>query len=272
MTEFLLDNTFENSFILIRRKAGSLTEIEKLPLNSDAKWNLCEWGTRHSLFEDRRLVEKEGDYEISNISKSVKREKDGSLTLSIETDKEYLAPRKEGEDWPHLLFEQHFENKFLRQYRSLNLDFSLSFLALEDHMKERNDSHTLQVSLYFEVGNAEDFFWFGLPFIDAPRYRKPRKWVNEDGGKADASHKLIYALDPSIYIKELFLVGDTVSFELDLLPFMLEAFRVGKEAGYLKNVKEEELRINGLNFGFESTGTFSSKIRINRLSIKEEKI
>lgn len=277
MSEILLDKTFEKGFNVIRRTPKE--EIMTISFGGAKPcWRLAEWASKHPLFTHRDVFESKSEYTLQNEAKSIKRSADGSLSISIRTDNEYDHSRKEGEPWPHLLLEQEFEGQKIAPMKRLDLDLSLDFLALESFMNGvRNDLHTLQVSLYFAIGNRNkkspsylDFYWFGLPFIDAPRYHFPKKWVNRDLGKEDATRKLIYAIDPAIYMKEPFMVGDRLDVKLDILPFVLEAFEEAKRRGYLGVTTLNELEILSLNLGFEVTGTFNGKIRINRFSINKE--
>ncbi len=279
MNELLRDAPFLEGFRVVRRKEDKEGVEFLMPFyKKEPEWRICEWCTRDSLFASRSVIEKEKSYVIFNAHKRVERDEDGRLTLAIVTKDEYLHPRLDGEGWPHLLIEQSYERENIKNLSKLLLDFDLSFLSFESHMgEERNDLHTLQVSLYLAIGDTNpeskgyhDFYWLGVPLIDYPRYLKPRGWINQDLGKDDATKKLIYAVDPNSYLKSPFLPGDNLHFKLDLLPFLLEAYKEAKRRGFLPCTKVDDLGVLSLNFGFEATGEFDGKLRINRFSILKE--
>lgn len=281
MSELLRDKNFEAGFNVLKRSLLENNHDELMELSFHHKkpeWRLAEYFSHYDLYAHRDIREDKDGYLISNEAKEIRRNCDGSLTLTINTDKEYDHPRVEGEPWPHLLIEEEFFSHHLIKMKKLRIHMTLDFLALESFMNQtRNDLHTLQVSLYFALGSrnknskgCNDFYWFGLPFIDAPRYHFPKQWINQDIGKEDATNKLIYTIDPHRYMKEEFLPGDTLTIDLDVLPDMLNAFHVAKEKKFIQNVPLEDVEILSLNFGYEATGSFNGKIKLSEFSIEEE--
>lgn len=281
MSELLRDRTFEYGFNVLRRSLLENNHDELMELSfhhGKPEWRLAEYFSHYDFYTHRDITEKDGFYRISNEGKEIIREKDGSLTLSIHAETEYDHPRVDGEPWPHLLIEEEFFHHHLKTMKHLRVHLTLDFLALESFMNQtRNDLHTLQVSLYFALGSRnknskgyQDFYWFGLPFIDAPRYHFPKQWINQDIGKEDATNKLIYTIDPHVYMKEEFRPGDTLTIDLDILPYMLNAFQTAKEKSYIQNVPLEDVEILSLNFGYEVTGSFNGKMKLSDFSIEED--
>lgn len=275
MISILKDKTFNEGFVLLKR---SLNEDNKTNLKSicfnDGKpvWRVADYFSKELLM-DIHIVEKNiNNYKIYNDYKMLMKDENG-LTLEIKTDKEFDHLRTDGEAWPHLLIEQEFNNELINSFKSLVVKMNLSFLQFESFINEtRNDLHTLQVSLYFAIGSRKnnDFFWFGIPFIDFPRYQIAKPYEEMDKGKEDATKKLIYAINPTLYVKEHFNVGDDLSIELDILPYIKKGFNKAKEMMFLRGVEYDELEIFSINFGFEATGTFNGKIRINDFDILKE--
>lgn len=281
MSEILRDSTFMAGFNVLKRSLLENNHDELLPLafnKLNPEWRLAEYFSKYDLFHHCNIDRENTAYRFYNEGKEVKRDEDGSLTLDIRAGKEYDHPRLDGEPWPHLLIEQEFQGHHLFRMKKLTVKMSLDFLELESYMNRiRNELHTLQVSLYFALGSrnekckgCNDFYWFGLPFIDAPRYHFPKPWINQDIGKEDATNKLIYALDPHLYMKDELQVGDYLDLNMDVLPYMLEAYKKAKEMNYLRDVDFEDVEILSLNLGFEATGAFDGKIKIGGFSIVEE--
>ncbi len=282
MINIIKDPSFLRGFSILKR---SLLEdndhnLLSLPYGNleSPSYRLAEYFTNVSLYDHHEVIVKNGEYWIRNERKEIYKDKQNRLTLSIFAEKEYEHARKEGEAWPHLLIEQRFQKESVFKMRHLLVDLDTDFLSLESFMnEERNELHTLQVSLYFAVGDEnpsspgfKDFYWFGLPLIDAPRYPFPKSYCSRDIGKEDATRKLIYSIDPHLYMQKSFGVGDHLSFTYDCASSIKEGFFRAKELGYLPNSKWEDMTLFSFNLGFEVTGTFNGKIRINHFNIWKE--
>ena len=127
------------------------------------------------------------------------------LLIFIRTDKEYTHDRLPREDWPHLLIEQFFKGVNLSKLDNLMVDIDFELLSFEDHMGERKkDLHSLQIGWDLSIDNQnkkskgyKDFFWFGMPFIDMPRFPKGQPYEAADLGKDDCTGKYIISMDPT---------------------------------------------------------------------------
>lgn len=281
MINLVKDPLFLKGFNILKRSLleDNHNNLICLPYqNNNATYRLAEYFSKQDFYNKREILVRDNEYIIKNDYKEIYKDKENRLTLSIKCEKEYNHLREFNEAWPHLLIEQEFNDELIKNMKSLIVDLDLDFLSLESFInKERNDLHTLQVSLYFAIGDNninsigyKDYYWFGLPLIDAPRYRYPKEYCSQDIGKEDATNKLIYSINPKIYMKDMFLVGDNLNFKLNIIEYVKEGFLKAKELGYLKNTSFEDLSLFSFNFGFEVTGTFNGKIRINKLNIFKE--
>lgn len=282
MINLIKDPTFANGFQLLRRSLNenNQTDLMYLPYSNlrTPSYRLAEYFTKHELWNEREIITGKDSYIIKNKTKEIIRDEKGRLTLTVFGKDEYDHLRKFNEPWPHLLIEQQYKDEWLKNIKELTVEMDLDYLMLESFINEdRSDLHTLQVSLYFAIGDNnpnskgyKDFYWFGLPMIDAPRLRFPKPYCSKDIGKEDATNKLIYSIDPHIFMKDVFNVGDRLSFTLKIKDYLLEGFKVAKDLGYLPYTKLEDLSIFSFNFGYEMTGAFSGKIRINKFNIWKE--
>lgn len=275
MISILKDKDFKEGFILLKR---SLNEDNKTKLKSihfndgNPSWRVADYFSKELLMDNHIVERYLNTYKVYNKYKAISKD-DRGLCLEIKTNEEYDHLRRDGEPWPHLLIEQEFKDEFVNSFESLQVKMNLSFLEVESFINEsRNDLHTLQVSLYFAIGSRKnnDFFWFGIPFIDFPRYQIAKPYEEMDKGKEDATKKLIYAINPALYIKDHYNVGDDLSIDLDILPYIKKGFNKAKEMMFLRGIEYDELEIFSINFGFEATGTFNGKIRINDFDILKE--
>lgn len=244
---------------------------------SDPEWVLSQWNSEHSLSTERSILINHDSYEVKNKSKLLKKGSDDSLTLEILGSKEYKKPRVLNESWPHLLIEQKYTNVFLGRVKGLLAHLDMDFLTFKNFMGGELDPelHTMQIGWMFRIGDLDvrsynfgDFFFFGLPIIDYPRYDFPVTFFGEDYGKRDATHKIIISIDPHKYLEGKIVPGAHIAFDFDILPEIKAAFERAQEKGYMKNQQFSSLQIVSTKLGFEDTGTFDGKIRINHVSLE----
>lgn len=280
-TQILRDPTFAKGFIV--GNAGTFYDADYqiyIPFqNKEPDWVISQWFTSHSLAVERNIAIKRDAYQFGNKSKCVKREADGALTLDIVGEHEYKKPRIYNQGWPHLLVEQKFDHQKIGFAQSLFVDMSVTFLDFVNKMKTGFDPelHTLQLNLSFQLGDRDlksstfgDFFWFSIPLVDLPRNEMPKEYAAEDYGKSDATHKMILSMNPRLYMTEPLRVGNTISFNFDVLPEMKKALAAAQGKGYMEHVPFERIELISLRFGFEDTGTFDGKARLNHLLLEEE--
>jgi len=279
MRQILKDNLFEKGFNI--GHVDSITNANTVKkwnfTPSNPEWKICQWCSNYSLLDDAQTESTSLFNKISNKQKQIIRTNNGELILCIKTDLEYQHDRVDGEGWPHLLIEQFFEDQKLSQFSNINAEISFDFVSFKSHMKNNNNLHTFQVTWYFCISNRnkqskgyEDFFWFGIPFIDTPRFPIGQPYEAVDAGKEDASNKYIISIDPKEYISKEVKPGDTLKFSGDILPRMKKAFEQAKLKGFLKNTNFEDLEIISTNFGIEDTGTFDGTLKINSINVYEK--
>ena len=243
-----------------------LSPFGKAQINS--VWELAEWESKYQLSQD--MMETDGDTRIyRDPGKMISfRESDGDyhIRMDVISSNEYTAPRKAGEGWPHLLLEQSFPEKvLLKDLKGLLLGFSGRLVGAEMKMPaDRFDKglHSAQFQLFITAQDLNpqspgygDYLWFGIPFYDY-RYREAEVYAAKDIGKDDATGKFIYSLANRDFMKGSFHDGEWITISKDLLPEIKKAIGIARERGYLKQSAEEDLRISGMNIGWEVPGTF----------------
>lgn len=278
--ELLKDVGFENGFHVGHIDSLTYTgNMLEWKFNKETpSWKICQWCSKFPLFENCTITKDDEKRTISNCQKSVERYNDGTVKLILKTDLEYDHPREGHEGWPHLLLEQFFDDNRLTSLKELTMEIDFEFTKFMDHMGDtRKDLHTFQVSWYLAIANRNpnskgygDFLWFGLPFIDYPRFDFPHEFRAVDGGKEDATQKFIVAIDPHIYLKEKTEVGAHYQVAQPVLKLIKEAFDYAKGQGYLKNTEFEDLGLLSTNFGIEDTGTFDGELLLHHIHLKGE--
>lgn len=277
MRNLLKDSNFEEGFLIghIDSIVYTGTMLEWKWKTVTPSWKICQWCSHFPLYENCQIETTAKKKSIFNSQKRVDRNEDGSVVLSIQTDQEYPEPRKAEDGWPHLLLEQFFEGIHLSSMHQLVMDIDFEFVDFKDHLGAlRTPLHTFQVSWYLAVGNRNraskgysDFFWFGLPFIDHPRFDFPQSYRAIDGGKEDATNKFIIAIEPQKFLKEKTKVGNHYLVKFPALEEIKEAFAFAKKQGFLSTTNFEDLEIISTNFGIEDTGTFDGSLKINHIAL-----
>lgn len=283
MKQILLDSDFENGFLL-HHTDGLVTRepIKVFDFNKTAKgkpdWKLAQWCSRYNLANGREKVWDDASFEYSDEAKSVRVWKGtGKIGLSLTASKEYTHARREGEGWPHILIEQEFkEDYFLCDIEEVvqTIDFTLTGFADMMDENERNQLHTAQLQWFIAVQNRNrqskgygDFFWFGLPFWDYPRYDYPPAFTAQDGGKEENTGKFINTVDSKKFLNEPIKLGDRIRLEIPVYRWIKEGFMLAQERNFLKDSKWEDMCLGNMNLGFEVTGTFDVSVLINKIKI-----
>lgn len=259
----LISNEYSQDMMIIKFKPTNVVD-----------WKIRQWGSMHPLFENVTLSYNDNKRIIENKAKRIVID-DHSISLRINASNEYEHDRTHGEGWPHLLLEQFFKGINIGKLKNLYAEIDFDFIDFVDHMHGRNtELHTFQVGWYFAIGNKninsidyDDFYWFGLPFIDKPRLPMGKPYEAVDAGKEDATNKYIINIAASNYISKPTEVGDNYHVKLDILPYLKEAYKKAKNKGYLKHTLFEDLELISTNFGIEDTGTFDGEIKINLIDI-----
>ena len=252
------------------------------------RWELAQWDSGLDLYYF--LTEFEG----STISDGGNRifafdSETNTMTFTLDTSVYYRGnPAKAGNYWPHLLVQQgNFglndlpeDKKIFYRCDSDSLVLSMDIILDEFEMTEVEGDWTraAQFLIYFYVKGIDtnDFCWFGLSLFDN-RWKTCSNYIAYDGGKPDASSALIYLIGSSaVYNENNFLYdwngdpskeGTWAHIELDLRPYLDDMLKKGLEDGYFKADSLSELKIDGMNIGFETIGTFRHTIRVKDLKL-----
>lgn len=239
-------------------------------------WQMAQWYSKYDIADALAKINADGSIEYSNEGKRIVRYRDNSLLLSITTSVEYDAPRKDGENWPHLLIEQSFMKKpNVGKVSKLLFSMSLKLEKCENKMGDNyNESfHTAQSPFYFILRNineeSEDYnksIWLGIPSFD---FRYPKLIAEEHVSWDIGTNMYIYNIPPKT------IWGD-ISFhdrqwhgtEIDILPLLKTAVETMKSKDVFTKTNLSDLELIGMNFGWEVPGTFDAAIHMKGLSLK----
>lgn len=246
--------------------------------NGKPIWKLAQWCSRYNLANEQEKVWDDASFEYLDETKNVRVWKGkGKVGLSLTGSKEYTHARREGEGWPHILIEQEFEKDwFLCNIEEVvqTIDFTLTGFANMMDEKEQNQLHTAQFQWFIAVQNRNkqskgygDFFWFGLPFWDYPRYDFPPAFMAQDGGKEENTGKFINIIDSKEFLQAPIQLGDRVSLEIPVYKYIKEGFKIAQARNFLKDSNWEDMCLGNMNLGFEVTGTFDVSVLINKIKI-----
>ncbi len=244
-------------------------------------WELAQWGSRFKI--DGKLVET-NNKQAPTYQDEAKRitflhlKEDTQIVLELSGSKEYKQPRKQGENWPHLLMEQHFISPVkLDDIAGLLYNINTQLIYCDNKMSAgtmKEDLHTAQITLFLSVQNLtqnskgyRDFIWFGLPLYDY-RYKMVPAYKAQDAGKGDASGKYIYSLASQDLSTESVHTKNWVHMSNDIYPHITQAFKEAKAKGYLVDTEWKDLRIASMNLGWELPGTFDAGIQWKALTLK----
>ena len=287
--QLISDPRFEKGFLVKGQQDGDNTVIGKLFAREEPPdWTLAQWycgwfrrenGTfprSHNLIFGRQR-EENGVRSVETASERVVLS-NGSLTLSVDGSKEFLAPRKAGEPWPHLLLEYEIaDGPRLSSLSELGFVFDFTLLACEDRTGRAEEGlHTAQFVWYVRLADTEpdspgfgDFIWFGMNAFDR-RYPFPALYASEDGGKEIDTGAFIYVPDAREYYRTPTSVGRRQHVERDLLPLFRAAYAEARKRGYLSRTRWSDLAPTGGNFGWEITGSFDAEMRVDEFGLIAE--
>ncbi|MFD2331256.1 hypothetical protein ACFSR7_18545 [Cohnella sp. GCM10020058] len=241
-------------------------------------WRVAQWGTRYSLEGTQAEMLAPGIFRYSNKSKAITTDTNaGEITLKTIASKECECPRKNGEDWPHLLIEQYFlQTPFLNALSELRVKASIRISQFEPRMTDAEydpSLHAAQVSWYLTIQNKNhsspgygDYYWFGLPLFDN-REPLPKESYFQDGGKEDTTYKFIYNMAADAYLSKSLQDGEWATIELDILPYVRKAEKLAYDGCFLASTEPEDLALANMNIGRELPGAFDAEQQLKELSI-----
>ncbi len=251
-------------------------------------WIFAQWGVKNAIAADALATTDESGaygYATDSIGFTVNTQT-GALRIALNADKEYDAPRSNGEEWPHALIEQRIDRNAhpsIGELDSLTLSLRYTVEKAENRMGEQYDPslHAAQFQWFISLVNANeqspdymDRMWFGLAVYDN-RYEWTQKSLTVDGGKDDATGRAIYIVRSSMYLREATEVGVANGFEYDILPQLKNAFKEVREFDGVSVFGEStlaDLKVDSMNIGWELPGTFDVAVNIDTLSVDYTKI
>lgn len=199
----------------------------------------------------------------------------GEIKLGVEASKEYQHPRKDRENWPHLLLQNALtEQVTLSELSSLDFTIDLN-IHCENKMADSEYNpglHTAQFLMYFIVNtmsdvDSGDYFWFGVPFFDY-RYKATKPTAFIDNGTSGNTGKVIYQMATDKIDPNGFQLDHDYSISLNLIEEFQDALLATQKLGRMTNTTVNDLSISNMNIGFEIPGTFDVEATFKNFSLK----
>jgi len=259
-------------------------------------WTLAQWASKQSLADaavTRQTQLSTHRFQIANPSKRVVVDsRRGELELGLFASACYDRARLENEPWPHLLAsaaltDTRYPSDVCRVALMRRLDVSMECRLTEfadRHPGADPALHAAQFQLFLYVQDLNpdspgygDMLWFGIPVFDNRR-PSTEETSRRDGGKPDASGKFIYSLPTRAcqpYGQTFFDKGRIVpdkdapwtTLRVNAAPWIVYAYKLARQKGYLPNTRLDDLYVSGLNVGWEMTGTYDAVMQVRRLSV-----
>ncbi len=287
--ELFDDGTFERGIKVVsisdksNQKVFDFGDSER---KRGARWSLAQHFSKYDLITEKPVENSDGSVSYENSGKRItisKEKGENILQMEIFASKEFNEPRKNGESWPHLLIEQNIGSKTLDSYDKMEFTMTVRKDYIRNEMGDDYDSalHCYQTGMVFIVQNmntesagyGQDFFWFTVPAFDS-RMEYKSAYCNVDGGKEDASGKLIYQLGGKNFYDKHYTAnpmtneGKWCTVTVDILPEIEKAFNTAQRMGYMGKSQFGDLRLQGVNFGCECTGSLDASISIKNISLQ----
>ena len=251
--------------------------------DGDPLWSVATWDSGPCIWENRVDTDEycisDGGWRTFSVNRE---EKSASFTLdsSLYYNGKGAAA---GDYWPHLLLENgrfggNGDNRFYRCSMD-RLVFKID-LRMTEYSRIVNPDDWVEAAqflcfFYLKGRSNDDFIWFGVKMFDS-RCTLDSIYVAYDGGKPDASGRLIYHLGQ----KEAYSGGEGLwkngspsadgewrNVRVDLKPYLCEAFSIAKDDGAIRSDDIGDLFIDGMNIGFETIGTFRHTIEIKNMEL-----
>jgi len=251
-----------------------------------AKWMMARWNCPDGFnTEDSTEEYVDGKYVYTDSSKVVKvNPETGYLYLELNSSKVYEHTRQSGEGWPHILIEQNFSELYkIADATQIIAKISFTLNKVENKIPQgeyREDLHAAQFLWYFTlandvaedadpalVGKRGDYIWYGVPLYDSRHPEGMDASYNIDRGFSGSTNKMIYSMPTTAYLPPVE-IGVKYQVEVDILPYMKQAFETAQRNDCMQNVKFENLVFYYMNLGFEIPGTYDMAATIEKLSVQ----
>lgn len=295
--ELLEDPTFSNGFNLLgispvedgRNIYKHLNYGDTVDSTKDPVWFMAQWWTPYDVSDGTyRTEDTTHIYETESRTISVDPTNDGYLRIDLSSKKEYGdQDRVSGQSWTHALIEQNFkESVGMSELKSLVVTLDVTIHYVHNMHEEGTydpNMHAAQFLWYLtlqnivpedadtdEVGQRGDYLWFGIPIYDN-RADFISESAHVDQGAAGTTNKLIYSMSSKNYFDEKIQFEKQYHIEVDVLPFLKEAFVYAISNNALVNAQFENMQIGYMNLGWELPGTFEVGSTIQNISIMATK-
>lgn len=266
---------------------GTALEAENEPLWVSAQW-CSSYNLATELKAGRASETKNGDtYTYEDPAKTIAvNPKTGEITLTVRSSVDYGdTPRVPGQGWTHLLLEQNFPHpKPMKELDEVRVSMDYVINSCEMKMTEQQYNpliHAAQLVWFITCrnmsdteGSLSDYMWFSVALWDSRGIAKRGTTTIDPGTQHYMSgpDPFLYLgkyRDRSLYDVDQFWipVGERVSFEIDVLPYMRQAFTDVQNAGGLKGCKLENMAVDYMNMGWEIPGTFDVSATIYSMGI-----
>ncbi|WP_256009542.1 hypothetical protein [Desertivirga xinjiangensis] len=280
--EVIKDNSFDNGIQMIGANSSQPDVIDTIyPFGKTGKapsWKIAQWASRFVMNDEKPSVNNDTVIYMNEGKRITFLKQGGSTTVGLEVNgsKEYLAPRKSNESWPHLLMEQSFADPVsLKNIKALNYTIAAKLMYAKDHLGSafHKDLHTTQITFILSVQNTNknspgyrDYFWFGLPLYDY-RYRDIAAYAAQDLGKEDATKKFISFVASNELFSGSMHDGNWITINKDIYPLLISAFKLAQQRGFLKGSTIDDMGLSSTNLGWEVPGTYDSGILLKDLKL-----
>lgn len=258
-------------------------------------WDLAAWYSGYSIGDNHTYTKiSDGNYLYEDFNKKVRiNTNESSISLRLDASKYYTAPRKNGENWPHLLIGQggkdysdtdYFYKRKIDQMKELRVTFDAKLVYFNDAMGSTANPglHGCGFYNYLYIQDLNknspgygQMIWFGFPLFDN-RTAWCAEFAAADGGKADASGMFIYQIPQNKFMPDTFWkdgkpsaseANPWIHVDFDCMPYIQRALTLAHERNYMKDTNFDELYLNGLNIGWEMYGTYDGEISIKNYHI-----
>lgn len=298
--QIILDNKFKNGFSFSPANGSRLDDAWipddrwSMPVDltygepdGEPLWLGAQHGDIYGLNDiynkttSNKPTYENGYYTFEDTSKKLSVNPDvGALYLELNTSKEYTRPRRDKEQWCHILIEQGFnEAVHVSEAEKITLTADLEMKKLINYMSdsEYNEGlHTIQYVMYLVIKSeaaldAGDFFWFGITFYDY-RYRDtgwPEKGMVDAGG-AGATSKFIYHMPGIELLPNGLPLNEKQEVNIDLKSYIGDALVMATSMGKFTHSTINDLTFQSMNLGFEIPGTFDCGIELSNFGLYVE--
>jgi len=280
--ELIRDPHFGRGFEVQDPTPGKRVVVGKLQwegCEGEPVWSLAQWSSRYPIQGTIGERLPSGAERFANEAKSITVGPPGSeeadLSLAVDSRPEYPdGPRKQGQDWPHLLAGQRLEGSpSIAQMQALHFHLEARLKHSENLTGEgySPNIHAAQFITTITVQNLNrespgygDFIWLNLVQYD-DRQRIPEPFIAPD----QAHKKLIYAPPGEQLSQQSLHDGEWVTFQADLVPIIRDALQAAWERGFLTDSRDPaDYRLGGISIGWEVPGTFAVEVQARKLSLR----